>query len=204
MMHLTHLPTHVLLFDQVDSDESRIRAFLCRRIDERSLCIMLDLYYTSFDKKLSAKDRYEWSLLYTSSCLSRNCFRGSTFPFSLSLWLTRKFVAIEYIVEGVLASPDDDTWVLSKEENCWTTTSVHDAVFTNNIRYITLLTCISVDRLNLSQRSQSTFHIIVDNSHDSCVKECLTFVDCIKTSSSDCCNPICVVSWCHYDFSKCL
>ena len=30
IMHLTHLPTHVLLFDQVDSGESRIRAFLCR------------------------------------------------------------------------------------------------------------------------------------------------------------------------------
>ena len=151
-MHLTHLPTHVLLFDQVDSGKSRIRAFLCRRIDERYLCIMLDLYYASFDKKLSAKDRYEWSLLYTSSCLLRNCFRGSTFPFSLSLWLARKFVAIEYIVEGVLASPDNDMWVLSKEENHWTTTSVHDAIFTNNIRYDTLLTHISVDRLNLSQR----------------------------------------------------
>ena len=86
-MHLTHLPTHVLLFDQVDSGKSRIRTFLCRRIDERNLCIMLDLYYASFDEKLSAKDRYEWSLLYTSSCLLRNCFRGSTFPFSLSLWL---------------------------------------------------------------------------------------------------------------------
>ena len=87
MMHLTHLPTHVLLFDQVDSGKSRIRAFLSRRIDERNLCIMLDLYYASFDEKLSAKDKYEWSLLYTSSCLLRNCFRGSTFPFSLSLWL---------------------------------------------------------------------------------------------------------------------
>ena len=88
IMYLTHLATHVLLFDQVDSGKSRIRAFLCRRIDERNLCVMLDLYYTSFDEKLSAKDRYEWSLLYTSSCLLRNCFRGSTFPFSLSLWLT--------------------------------------------------------------------------------------------------------------------
>ena len=29
-------------------------------------------------------------------------------------------------------------------------------------------------------------------------------MDCIKTSSSDCCDPICVVSWCHDDFSKCL
>ena len=43
IMHLTHLPTHVLLFDQVDSGESRIRAFLCRRIDERNLCIMVGL-----------------------------------------------------------------------------------------------------------------------------------------------------------------
>ena len=110
-------------------------------------------------------------------------------------------------MEGVLALPNN-TWVLSKEENHWTMTSVHDAVFTNNIHYNTLLTCISVDRLNLSyrfcigpKRPRSTFHI-VDNSHDS-VKECFTFVDCIKTSSSDC-NPICVVSWCHDDFSKCL
>ena len=63
IMHLTHLPTHILLFDQVDSGESRICAFLCRRIDERNLCIMLGLYYASFDEKLSAKDRYEWSLL---------------------------------------------------------------------------------------------------------------------------------------------
>ena len=62
IMHLTHLPTYVLLFDQVDFGESRIHAFLCRRIDERNLCIMLDLYYVSFDEKLSAKDRYEWSL----------------------------------------------------------------------------------------------------------------------------------------------
>ena len=127
-MRLTHLPTHILLFDQVDSGKSRIRAFLCRRIDERNLCIMLELYYASFDEKLSAKDRYEWSLLwsllYTSSCLLRNCFRGSTFPFSLS-----------------------------------------------------------------RKRPRSTFHIIVDNN--SCVKECFTFVDCIK--SSDCCDPICVV-----------
>ena len=154
---------------------------------------MLDLYYASFDEKLSAKDRYEWSLLYTSSCLLRNCFRGSTFPFSLSLWLARNFVAIKYIVEGVLASPDNDMWVLIIEENHWTTTSVHDAVFTNNIRYDTLLMRISVDRLNLSQRfcigrkrPRSTFHIIVDNN--SCVKECFTFVDCIR--SSDCGDPI--------------
>ena len=97
----------------------------------------------------------------------------------------------------------------SKEENHWTTTSVHDAIFTNNICYDTLLTCISVDRLNLFQRfcisqkrPRSTFHIIVDNSCNSCIKECFTFVDCIK--SSDCCDPICVVSWCHDDFSKCL
>ena len=137
---------------------------------------------------------------------------GSTFPFSLSLWLTRKFVAIEYIVEWVLPSPDDDTWVLSKEQNHWTMTSVHDAVFTNNIRYDTLLSCISVNRLNLSQRfcigrkrPQSTFHIIVDNSRNSCIKECFTFVDCIKTSSSSSdCDPICVVSWCHDEFLKCL
>ena len=209
IMHLKHLPTHVLLFDQVDSGKSRICAFLCRRIDERNLCLMLDLYYASFDEKLSARDRYEWSVLYTSSCLLRNCFRGSTFLFSLSLWLARKLVAIKCIVEGVLASPDDYTWVLSKEENHWTMTSVHDAVFTNNIHYDTLLMCISVDRLNLSQRfcigrkrPQSTFHIIVDNSRYSCVKECFTCVDCIK--SSDCCDPICVVSWCHDDFSKCL
>ena len=116
-------------------------------------------------------------------------------------------------MEGVLASPDNDTWVLSKEENHWTMTSVHDAIFTNNNCYDTLLTCISVDRLNLSQRfcigrkrPRSTFHIIVDNSRDSCIKECFTFVDCIKTSvsSSDCCDPICIVSWCHEDFSKCL
>ena len=109
IMHLTHLPTHVLLFDQVDSGKNRICAFLCRQIGKRNLCIMLDLYYASFDEKLLAKDRYEWSLLYTSSCLLRNCFRRSTFPFSLSLWLTQKFVPIKYIMEGVLASPDDDT-----------------------------------------------------------------------------------------------
>ena len=74
---------------------------------------MLHLYYTSFDEKLSAKDRYEWYLLHTFSCLLRNCFRGSTFPFSLSLWLTGKFVSTEYIVEGVLALPDD-MWVKKK------------------------------------------------------------------------------------------
>ena len=38
IMHLTHLPTHVLLFDQVDSGESRICAFLCRRIDKK-ICV---------------------------------------------------------------------------------------------------------------------------------------------------------------------
>ena len=47
-------PTHILIFDQVDSGRSRIRSFLCKRISKDNLCITIDLYYSLFNEKISA------------------------------------------------------------------------------------------------------------------------------------------------------
>ena len=71
--------SHVLLFDQSCNDQKRTHAFLCKYVGG-NLLIVQDLYHTSLDEKSTLVIRYERSLTYMASCLTRNCFRGSTFP----------------------------------------------------------------------------------------------------------------------------
>ena len=86
-----------------------------------------DLYYASLDEKSTPVIRYERSLIYTASCLLRNCFRGSTFPYEVVLWLATNLASIECITLGTL--PLDCTWLLSEDEHHWTTLAINDAVF---------------------------------------------------------------------------
>ena len=139
-------PTHVLIFDQVDdSGRSRIRSFLCKRISKDNLCITLDLYYSLFNEKISAREKYELSLFHTASVLLRQHYRGSLFPFELIVWIAKEISSIECIVQAGL-SPTDDTWVLSTNEDHWATTPIHQAVFKHGVRYDTIVMCMSINR----------------------------------------------------------
>ena len=131
-------PTHVLIFDQVDSGRSRIQSFLCKRISKDNLCITLDLYYSLFDEKISAQEKYQLSLFHTASVLLRQCYRGSLFPFKLVMWIAKKISNIECVVRAGLSSTND-TWVLSMNEDHWATTPIHQAVFKHRVRYNTIV-----------------------------------------------------------------
>ena len=49
---LPHIPTHVMVFDQLhggDSGGRRTRTLLCKRLDDGNLSVLLDLYYSIFN-----------------------------------------------------------------------------------------------------------------------------------------------------------
>ena len=80
--------SHVLLFDQSCDDQKHTCAFLCKRVNGNLLMVQ-DLYYALLDEKSTPVIRYERSLIYMASCLMRNCFRGSTFPYEVVLCITK-------------------------------------------------------------------------------------------------------------------
>ena len=146
---------------------------------------MQDLYYTSLDEKLTPVIRYEHSLIYMASCLMRNCFRGSTFPYEVVLWLATNLASIECITFGTL--PLDSTWLLSEDKCHWITLAINDAVFKHKIHFDNLLTHISINRSSVTSRvsivkKQPRDRLcIVNHVHDN-FKECFTFVDCTTSS----------------------
>ena len=139
--------SHVLLFNQLCDNQKHTRAFLCKCVNG-NLLVVQDLYYASLDEKSTPVIRYEHSLIYTASCLMRNCFRGSTFPYKVVLWLATNLASIEWITLGTL--PLDSTWLLSKDESHWTTLVINDAVFKHKMHFDNLLTCISINRSSVT------------------------------------------------------
>ena len=82
---LPHIPTHVMVFDQLHSGDSgggrRTRTLLCKKLDDGNLSVLLDLYYSIFNTaEFSLQSRYDFSLLHTSSCILRGCFSGRFVP----------------------------------------------------------------------------------------------------------------------------
>ena len=140
--------------------------------------------------------RYEHSLIYTASCLMRNCFTGSTFPYEVVLWLATNLASIECITLGTL--PLDSTWLLSEDESHWTTLVINDAVFKHKIHFDNLLMCISVNRssvascVSIAQKRPRDRLCIVN--HDN-FKECFTFVDCTTSSLGNC--SVFELNWCY-------
>ena len=170
--------SHVLLFDQLCDDQKRTHALLRKHVN-RDLLIVQDLYYASLDEKSTPVIRYEHYLIYMASCLMRNCFRGSTFPYEVVLWLATNLASIECITLATL--PLDSTWLLSKDDSHWTTLAINDAVLKHKIHSDNLLTCISINRssvasrVSIAQKRPRDRLCIVNRDN---FKECFTFVDC--------------------------
>ena len=78
---LPHIPTHVMVFDQIHGGDSggrcRMHTLLCKKLDDGNLSVLLNLYYSIFNTaEFSLQSRYNFSLLHTSSCILRGCFSG--------------------------------------------------------------------------------------------------------------------------------
>ena len=79
---LPHIPTHVMVFDQLHSGDSsggwhRTRTLLCEKLDDGNLSVLLNLYYLIFNTaEFLLQSRYDFLLLHTSSCILRGCFSG--------------------------------------------------------------------------------------------------------------------------------
>ena len=79
---LPHIPTHIMIFDQLHGGDSsggghRTRTLLCKKLDDGNLSVLLDLYYLIFNiAEFLLQSRYDFSLLHTSSCILRGCFSG--------------------------------------------------------------------------------------------------------------------------------
>ena len=79
---LPHIPTYVMVFDQLHSGDSsggghRMSTLLCKKLNDGNLSVLLDLYYSIFNTaEFSLQSRYDFLLLHTSSCILRGCFSG--------------------------------------------------------------------------------------------------------------------------------
>ena len=76
---LPHIPTHVMVFDQLHGGDSggrrRTHTLLCKKLDDGNLSVLLDLYYSIFNTaEFSLQSRYDFSLLHTSSCILTGVF----------------------------------------------------------------------------------------------------------------------------------
>ena len=166
-----------MVFDQQNfSNDRRTRLLLCKRLDNGNLIVLLDLYYVTFDVNLKLKDRYDFSLLHASSCILRDCFMGTTFPFELTKWLVGKLSELECVMHAVLSN-DGDSWVVGDQ-----TTSMCDT------SYKALLTIVSINAKNISKRVQSIYkrtkktpRTIVRNKNLS-VEDCFSLVENIAIS----------------------
>ena len=133
----------------------------------------------------------------------RNCFRGSTFPYEVVLWLATNLASIECTTLGTL--PLDSTWLLSKDESHWTTLVINDTVFKHKIHFDNLLTCISVNRssvmsrVSIAQKRPRDRLCIVNQDN---FKECFTFLDCAMSSLGNCL--VFELNWCYKEFSSLL
>ena len=120
-------------------------------IERQLVYITLDLYYSLFNGKISAREKYDLSLFHTASVLLRQCYRGSLFPFQLIVWIAKKISSIECVVQAGLSSTNY-TWVLSTNEDHWATTPIHQAVFKHGVRYDTIVVCVSINRKMVCSR----------------------------------------------------
>ena len=79
---LPHIPTHIMVFDQLHGGDSsggghRMRTLLCKKLGDGNLSVLLDLYYSIFNTaEFLLQNRYNFLLLHTSSCILRGCFSG--------------------------------------------------------------------------------------------------------------------------------
>ena len=194
--------SHVLLFDQSCDDQKHTHAFLCKCVNGNLLMVQ-DLYYASLDEKWTPVIRYEHSLIYMASCVMRNCFRGSTFPYKVALWLATNLASIECITLGTL--PLHSTWLLSEDESHWTTLVINDTVFKHKIHFDNLLMCISINRssvashVSVAQKRPRDRLCIINQDN---FKECFTFLDCTTSSQGN--HSVFELNWCYDEFSSLL
>ena len=144
---LPHIPTHVMVFDQLHGGDSggrrRTRTLLCKKLDDGNLSVLLDLYYLIFNTaEFSLQSRYDFSLLHTSSCILRGCFSGRLFPFEVVSWLSVELSKLECVSLTTLLDPRD-SWVIDEHQPLLTPTRD------------TLLTLIMVDSKSISKRVRS-------------------------------------------------
>ena len=169
---LPHIPTHVMVFDQLHSGDSsgggcRRRTLLCKNLDDGNLSVLLDLYYSIFDTaEFSLQSRYDFSLLHTSSCILRGCFSGRLFPFEVVSWLSVELSKLECASLTTLLDPRD-SWVIDDDDEQPLLTPTHNM----------LLTLITVDSKSISKRVHSKHkrtRTIVKNLS---VKDCFSIMD---------------------------
>ena len=108
---LPHIPTHVMVFDQLHSGDSsggrhRTRTLLCKKLNDGNLSVLLDLYYSIFNTaEFSLLSRYDFLLLHTSLCILRGCFSGQLFPFEVVSWLSVELSKLECVSLTTLLDP---------------------------------------------------------------------------------------------------
>ena len=146
---LPHIPTHVMVFDQLHGGDSsggrrRTRTLLCKKLDDGNLSVLLNLYYSIFNTaEFSLQSRYDFSLLHTSSCILRGCFSGQLFPFEVVSWLSVELSKLECASLTTLLDPQD-SWVIDDDEQPLLTPTCN-----------MLLTLITVDSKSISKRVHS-------------------------------------------------
>ena len=168
---LLHIPTHVMVFDQLQHSDSsggpRTRTLLCKKLDDGNLSVLHDLYYSIFNtEEFSSQSRYDFSLLHTSSCIPRGCFSGRLFPFEVVSWLSVELSKLECVSLTTLLDPRD-SWVIVDDDKQPLLTP------TRNI----LLTLTTVDLKSISKRVHSEHkrtRTIVKNLS---VEDCFSIVD---------------------------
>ena len=167
---LPHIPTHVMIFDQLHGGDSsggghRTRTLLCKKLDDSNLSVLLDLYYSIFNTaEFSLQSRYDFSLLHTSSCILRGCFSGRLFPFEVVSWLSIELLKLECVSLTTLLDPRD-SWVTDDEQPLLTPTCNK------------LLTLIMVDSKSILKRVRSKHkrtRTIVKNLS---VEDCFSIVE---------------------------
>ena len=166
---LPHIPTHVMVFDQLHGGDSggwrRMRTLSCKKLDDGNLSVLLNLYYSIFNTaEFSLQSRYDFLLLHTSWCILRGCFCGRLFPFEVVSWLSVELSKLECVSLTTLLDPQD-SWVIHDEQPLLTPT--------RNI----LLTLITVDSKSISKRVHSKHkrtRTIVKNLS---VEDCFSIVD---------------------------
>ena len=170
---LPHIPTHVMVFDQLHGGDSsgggrrtrRTRTLLCKKLDDGNLSVLLDLYYSIFNTaEFSLKSRYDFLLLHTSSCILRGCFSGRLFPFEVVSWLSIELSKLECISLTTLLDPQD-SWVIDDEQPLLTPTL--------NI----LLTLITVDSKSISKQVRSKHNRTRTIVKNLSVEDCFSIVD---------------------------
>ena len=168
---LPHIPTHVMVFDQLHGGDSssgrrRTRTLLCKKLDDSNLSVLLDLYYSIFNTaELLLQSRYDFSLLHTSSCILRGCFSGRLFPFEVVSWLSIELSKLECASLTTLLDPRD-SWVIDDDEQPLLTP-----------RCNMLLMLITVDSKSISKRVHSKHKRTRTVVKNLSVEDCFSILD---------------------------